>query len=52
MPDLESMLQEVRKEVGAIVDNEGRLIETKAVEGAIVTHPAKVKIGTLIWNAP
>ena len=36
MPDLDSVLQEVRKEIGAIVDSEGKLMETEEVEGAIV----------------
>ena len=36
MPALESVLQEVRKEIGAITDSEGKLIETEEVEGAIV----------------
>ena len=36
MPDLESVLQEVRKGIGAIVDSEGKPIKTEEVEGAIV----------------
>ena len=36
MPSLESMLQEVRKEVGAITDSEGKPIKTEEVEVAIV----------------
>ena len=36
MPDLESVLQEVRKAVGAIVDSEGKPINTEEVEGVIV----------------
>ena len=35
MPTLESVLKEVRKEIGATVDSEGKLIETEEVEGAI-----------------
>ena len=52
MPDLESVLQEVRKGIGAIVNSEGKPIKNEEVEGAIVTHQAKVEIGNLIWNAP
>ena len=36
MPTLESVLKEVRKEIGAIVDSEGKPIQTEEVEGAIV----------------
>ena len=36
MPTLESVLQEVRQEIGAIVDSEGKPIKTEEVEGAIV----------------
>ena len=36
MPGLESILQEVREEIGAIVDSEGKPISTEEVEGAIV----------------
>ena len=36
MPALESVLQEVRQEIGAIVDSEGKPIKTEEVEGAIV----------------
>ena len=36
MPSLESVLQEVREEVRAIVDSEGKPIKTEEVEVAIV----------------
>ena len=36
MPALESVLQEVRKEIGAIVDSEGKPINTEEQEGAII----------------
>ena len=36
MPDLESVLQEVRKGIGAIVNSEGKPIKTEEVEAAIV----------------
>ena len=36
MPDLESVLQEVRKGIGAIVDSEGKPIKTDEVKMAIV----------------
>ena len=36
MPDLESVLQEVRKGIGAIVDSEGKPINTEEMKGAIV----------------
>ncbi len=36
MPALESVLQEVRKEIGAIVDSDGNPIKTEEVEGAII----------------
>ena len=36
MPALESVLQEVRKEIEAIMHSEGKPVKTEEVEGAIV----------------